>query len=245
MQPRTKANRGPLTAAFSQWLVEVLGVALEQLFQRKPFDHEAFCEYLISFGNDLYSSGRPYWHFAETINSLTSLKPSLRRQVQGAWDLAYTWLAEEPYEHHTAMPAQVIIAVLSTCLLWGWIKEAGIFALCWGALLRAGEAVKARSARHVLHRGAAACPAGPWKRPFPRPNCRLRESTEWRGPGQHRGICTRRSAYTRCLPSSQHFLWAPKPRRLVLVLSWCARHDLFHQYASTICHSCRPPIADL
>ncbi|CAE7224840.1 unnamed protein product [Symbiodinium sp. CCMP2592] len=113
------------------------------LVDRRPFDHEAFCEYLVAFGNDLYASGRPYWHFAETINSLTSLKPSLRRQVQGAWDLAYTWLAEEPYVHHTAMPAQVLVAVLSTCLLWGWIKEAGIFALCWGALLRAGEAVKA------------------------------------------------------------------------------------------------------
>ncbi|CAE7778977.1 unnamed protein product [Symbiodinium sp. CCMP2592] len=139
VQPRTKANRGPLTAAFSQWL----SATLEQLLQRRPFDHEVFCEYLVAFGNDLYASGGPYWHFAETINSLTSLKPSLRRQVQGAWDLAYTWLAEEPSVHHTAMPAQVLVAVLSTCLLWGWIKEAGIFALCWGALLRAGEAVKA------------------------------------------------------------------------------------------------------
>ena len=142
VQPRTKANRGPLTAAFSQWLLDVLGFSLDTALQRKPFDHDVFCEYVIAFGNDLYASGRPYWHYAETINALTSLRPSLRKQMQGAWDLAFTWLSEEPYVHHTAMPAPVLIAVLSTCLLWGWIKEAGIFALCWGALLRAGEATK-------------------------------------------------------------------------------------------------------
>ncbi|CAE7627177.1 unnamed protein product [Symbiodinium sp. CCMP2456] len=143
VQPRTKANRTPLTAAFSQWLLLVFGFSLDEALSKKPFDHDIFCDYVIAFGNDLYASGRPYWHYSETINALTSLRPSLRKQLQGAWDLAHTWLADEPYFHHTAMPAPVLVAVLSTCLLWGWVKEAGIFALCFGALLRAGEAVKA------------------------------------------------------------------------------------------------------
>eukprot|EP00439_Symbiodinium_sp_Y106_P018455 s819_g2.t1 len=117
--------------------------SLDEALRKKPFDQDVFCDYVIAFGNDLYASGRPYWHYAETINALTSLRPSLRKQLQGAWDLAHTWLAEEPYVHHTAMPAPVLVAILSTCLLWGWLKEAGIFALCFGALLRAGEAVKA------------------------------------------------------------------------------------------------------
>ena len=49
------------------------------------------------------------------------------------------WCSFEPTEHHTAMPFQVLLAVLSTCLLWGWRREAGIFAMSWGALLRIGE----------------------------------------------------------------------------------------------------------
>ena len=83
---------------------------------------------------------------------MTSLKPVLRRQCQAAWDLAFAWQAEEPYNHHTALPALVLLAVLTTCMIWGWVREAGIFALAWGGLLRIGEATNAKRADLVLPR---------------------------------------------------------------------------------------------
>ena len=76
--------------------------------------------------------------------------PTLRRQLQGPWDLAFTWLAAEPYTHHVPMPAPLLIAVLTCCLLWGWVTEAGIFALSWGAILRIGEATSARRRALIL-----------------------------------------------------------------------------------------------
>ena len=79
----------------------------------------------------------------ETINGVTSLKPALKRQMQEAWNLAFAWVRDEPSTHHIAMPWQVLLACISVCLVWGWIDMAGMFSLCWGALLRVGEFLQA------------------------------------------------------------------------------------------------------
>ena len=75
---------------------------------------------------------------------MTAIKPVLRRQAQAVWDLAAAWQAEEPTTHHTALPSTLLLAILTICRLWGWTKEAGMFALSWGGLLRFGEAAKLR-----------------------------------------------------------------------------------------------------
>ena len=41
------------------------------------------------------------------------------------------------------MPFQVLLAILSVMLLWGWRQEAACIALAWGALLRIGEVYQA------------------------------------------------------------------------------------------------------
>ena len=99
--------------------------------------------WLASYGRQLYSSGRPYGHYSETINAVVSRKAILRRYLQPAWDVAYSWMRNEPPSHHTAMPWQVLLALLSTAVLWGWIREAGLLALSFGGLLRAGECLNA------------------------------------------------------------------------------------------------------
>ena len=154
--PKTGSNNKGLLVAFAQWILEVAGEPLEKILEARPFDPERIADLLTLYGRDLYGSGRPYWHFSETINAITAAKPVLRRQVQGAWDLAFAWLAEEPTVHHTALPASLLLAILAVCLVWGWVREAGVFALAWGGLLRMGEAAKAT-------RGDLVFPVdGPW-----------------------------------------------------------------------------------
>ena len=148
--PRTGSYRADLAVAFSQWLEEVTGSTLQSLLDKKPFDPELVADALVMYGRDLYGSGRPYWHYAETINSVTSVKPVLRRQVQAAWDLGFAWLAEEPYSHHTAIPPAVLLAVLTASLLWGWTREAGCFAMAFGGVMRIGEVFKATRASLIL-----------------------------------------------------------------------------------------------
>ena len=139
----TSSVRVSLMAAFCKWLRES-GLCYDSIFQRNPPDLDRINSVLTDYGRFLFSSGKPYYHFAETINSVSAKRPLLRRSLQQAWDLCAMWTSFEPVEHHRAMPVQVLLAVLSTCLVWGWTREAGIFAMCWGMLLRIGELLNAK-----------------------------------------------------------------------------------------------------
>ena len=70
----------------------------------------------------------------------------MRRVIQQAWDLAAMWGAHEPTTHHTAMPFQILVAIISIAFCWGWSREAAIFSLAWGAMLRTGEVYNATRA---------------------------------------------------------------------------------------------------
>ena len=84
------------------------------------------------------------------LKILAARFPSVHCQLQEPLDLAWSWLALEPYTHHVPMPLPLLLATLSNSLLWGWVREAGIFALAWGGRLRTDEATQARQADLVL-----------------------------------------------------------------------------------------------
>lgn len=73
-----------------------------------------------------------HYHLSKSINLVGVTRPTLRRSLQQAWDLCAMWTSFELVEHHRAMPAQVLLAVLATCLVWGPTREAAIFLLCAG-----------------------------------------------------------------------------------------------------------------
>ena len=139
---RTGTLRSRYFSAFQSWVGEI-GVDLDDLLANYHENVEEINCLLTRYGRELFRAGRTYNQFAETINELTSRKPPLRRLVQSAWDLGYTWRKVEPSVHHIAMPAVVLLAVLSTCFAWGWTRLAGCFALMWGGLLRPGELTNA------------------------------------------------------------------------------------------------------
>ncbi|CAE7398354.1 folD [Symbiodinium sp. CCMP2592] len=146
--PRTKDNRARLLHEYDVWLRE-RGSSLHALGQ-PPLDAAKISSLLVDFGRELFDAGRPYWHYSESVNAVAAAFPSVRRQLQGAWDLAFTWLALEPHSHHVPMPLVLLLASLSCCLLWGWLREAGIFALAWGGILRIGEATSASRSDLIL-----------------------------------------------------------------------------------------------
>lgn len=141
--PATTLNRDQLFInVFTSWCTAD-GVDFEMLLQSSLHYVEEINSLLVRYGKLLYEAGRPYGHFSETINSVVSRRPVLRRQLQMAWDYAFAWVKAEPPVHHLACPWQVLLALISTSLMWGWVREAGIIALTWGGLLRAGEAIGA------------------------------------------------------------------------------------------------------
>jgi len=108
---------------FGRWLASI-GFSLEDLLQHHIQYIEEINELLVKYGRNLYAVGRPYNHFAETINVVAAKKPAIRRQLQEAWNFALAWVREEPSTHHIALPWQILLAALSVSLLWGWRE-------CW------------------------------------------------------------------------------------------------------------------
>ena len=128
---------------------------MQELLFGRQIDSELVTEALIAYGKELYYGGKPYGRFAETINAVTSARPFLRKQVQPVWDLAFNWVADEPHEHHPALPLSILLAISGLSLLWGWHHEACIYLMCWTGLLRIGEALAATRRELILPRDAA------------------------------------------------------------------------------------------
>ena len=147
--PQTSSLRTHLYSAFLRWTIDE-GLNWDEMLAASHAHIDEINSVIIAYGRALYAAGRPYLHYVETINALASARPSLRRQLQGAWSLAFGWLQQEPGLHHTSMPPQVLLALLTTSLLWGWLRVAGCLALGWGALLRAGELVSATRRQLLL-----------------------------------------------------------------------------------------------
>ena len=143
VREKTRTNRHGLLQAFAAWLRDETEYDLDQMLAEKPADPEKICEALVLYGRDLFSAGKSYQTYSETVNSVAAARPLIRKQLSRAWDLAFAWLQDEPHSHHPAFPASLLMATLTVCLMWGWLTEAGIWALTWAGLLRIGEAISA------------------------------------------------------------------------------------------------------
>ena len=140
--PITKTNREAFLASLFQWCREQ-ELDVESLFSDSWRNIEEINRILVAYGRALYAAGRPHSHYIECINAVTSYRPVLRRSLQEVWDLGFSWVRQEPSTHHVAAPFQVCLAMLTTCLLWGWTRTAGAIAFCFGGLLRPGEMISA------------------------------------------------------------------------------------------------------
>ena len=130
---RTTKNLRQLLQAFSMWLLEQ-GVSLETLLAQRPPDPGTVADLLTKYGRELFHCGRPYWHLSETINAVASARPELRRGLQGAWDLAFSWMAKEPSTCTTLRCHRWSSwpSLRSASAGAGFVKEA--FSLCAGEL---------------------------------------------------------------------------------------------------------------
>ena len=145
----TKGTRSDLLQSFCAWL-ESENLIFDEIYMAKQPDLDQINGALVRFGRFLFQAGKPLYHYSETVNAVATKRPILRRSLQQAWDLAALWGSYEPTEHHVAMPFQILLAMLTVCLMWGWKVEAACFALAWGAILRIGEVTAATRADLIL-----------------------------------------------------------------------------------------------
>jgi len=151
----TRGRRRKLFRQFQVWLWQEKGISLLYLLREKPADPERLAYWLVQYGGALYQAGKAYGIYAETINSVAAERPQVRKQLVAAWDFAYSWVSEEPFSHHPALPASILLAMMSVSILWGWLTEAAIFGLMWAGILRVGEVLQASREDLVLPRDSA------------------------------------------------------------------------------------------
>ena len=154
-KPQTRKRRNKLIEDFESWALASCGVSVVGMLDAVLVDSEAVATMLVAYGKSLYYAGRPYGVYSESINAVVSRRGCLRRQLGTAWDLAFSWVADEPASHHPAMPASVLLAISSLSMLWAWPVEAGIFLLTWAGLLRIGEVIGAFRRDLILPQDAA------------------------------------------------------------------------------------------
>ena len=151
----TLDRRAKLLSDFRAWLYQTHEVYLSQLLTAKPPDAEEISRWLTLYGQEMFLAGKSYGKFAETINAVAAARPIVRKQLVGAWDLAFAWLVDEPTEHHPALPLSILLAMLSLALMWGWPLEAGVISLAWCGILRVGEVLLADRSDLILPCDAA------------------------------------------------------------------------------------------
>ena len=147
--PVTRSNREAFLNAFFVW-VHDQGIDADEFFENSWGHVEDINRLLVAYGRALYAAGRPHSHYIECINAVAGFRPVLRRSLQEAWDLGFSWVRQEPSSHHVAAPFQVCLAMLTTCLIWGWTRTAGAIAFCFGGLLRPGEMITATRRQLLL-----------------------------------------------------------------------------------------------
>ena len=147
--PVTGSNRQKLLQNFLGWTKEE-SIDFEWMLNHHYETIDEINLVLARYGRLLYDAGKTYNSYAELLNSITSWKPAIRRLLQGAWDLGYSWRRLEPGEHHVAMPPQILLGMITTAIYWGWIRCAGCLAIGFAGLLRPGEILAATRADLLL-----------------------------------------------------------------------------------------------
>ena len=155
MRPETRKRRGVLLEKFDSWCFAEYGESILRLLEAELINPERVGQMLVGYGRMLYYAGKPYGSYSEAINSVVSKRGSLRRQLGAAWDLAFSWVADEPGSHHPAMPRTVMLSISALAMLWGWPTEAAIFLLCWTGLMRIGEVLLAKRRDVILPKDGA------------------------------------------------------------------------------------------
>lgn len=81
VQPQTGSTREKYLRVFREWAAAE-GIDIDALLENSYTWVEEINIVLCRFGRQLFEGGKTYNQYAETINSITSIRPSLRRQMR-------------------------------------------------------------------------------------------------------------------------------------------------------------------
>ena len=140
VKPATLALQARVHRLFLDWLQGELTEASWGNIVSHPHLQVIF---LRSFGNWLFTEGRPMYLFRHLVVFLQQQYPAVRHQVLPAWDLLARWEVLQPVSHRPPLPKMVLDAMCCLALSWGWYRWTTITLLAYHGACRVGEPLKA------------------------------------------------------------------------------------------------------
>jgi len=74
----TSFHRESLLEKFRHWLT-AQGENFDSVVMASPLDLDNLNQKLVDYGRWLFSEGKPYYHYSETVNAVTNARPLVRR----------------------------------------------------------------------------------------------------------------------------------------------------------------------
>ena len=140
VQPVTKMRYTAHLQRFNVWLTSVELMSLEELAEQGA---EAMDRGLRAYIHKIYLDHSPITWARETVASVQSMWPHFRGNLRGAWGHVRVWLREEPLQMRVPIPHQVLLAIVSTCIVFDDLTFGTLLLLAYHALLRPQDIISA------------------------------------------------------------------------------------------------------
>ena len=156
----TISQRDRALADYALWLQGIPGAPPVPLLVQ---DVEELNTSLEAYGRSLFRHGRSRGEFVNLILGIVDARRLLRRQLSAAWDFVALWKSRYPGGNRIALPEELVRAMTTVSLYWGWVRFAATLRLGFYALLRPGEIANATRRGIVLPEDLCRSPLEDWR----------------------------------------------------------------------------------
>lgn len=108
--------------------------------------------FLGHYGRHLFECGKALYYFRHLVVYAQRTHPSLKGQLQPAWNIIQRWEELEPVSHRRPIPFSMMQALVALSLLWEWPRVAAVILLSFYGCCRPGKVLKAQRGHLVLPR---------------------------------------------------------------------------------------------
>ena len=137
----TVSLRRRMLQEFEVWLLAKHSISLQSLTNLAG---KVVSKHLQAYGQVLYDHERLHGDYVNLILAVVDLERSLRRSLQGAWDVALAWHFVLPSVNDLPSPPIVAAAMVALALVWGWRSMAAYVMISFAGMMRPREVHRLR-----------------------------------------------------------------------------------------------------
>eukprot|EP00971_Amphidinium_carterae_P352836 6492748-Amphidinium_carterae.2 len=136
VQPATALRYRQKLSLLENWLANNGFMALSALLDAP----EALVNQILSaYLQFLHVAGRPTQWGTDTLAAIQFAGPSWQGRLRASWAIQRQWCRITPFHTRTPLPLDVLLAMVTVCMVWNWPHMAASLLVGFHLLLRPGE----------------------------------------------------------------------------------------------------------